>query len=130
MKRKELNRVKTALMRELDNALQHQCHQALNEVINDLRLHYVNIKPGSTPDDVFSILLSTGILKRFTSASIVEMRESIERLGSNTLGICSVCGRNISIEMLVKRPTTRRCLQCEGQMLNLHSTVTNHHVSA
>lgn len=129
MKRKELNCVKTALMRELDIALQHQCHQALNEVINDLRLRYVNVKPGSTPDDIFSILLSTGILKNFTNASIVEMRESIERLRSNTFGICLICGRDISLEMLVEHPTSRRCLQCERRILALHAAVTNHHVN-
>lgn len=121
MKREDLNRVKATLLQELDAALQSQYHQALNEVINDLRVRYMNIKPGSKPDDIFSILLSTGILRNYTSGPVVEMRESIERLMSGGFGQCAVCGNEIPSDFLVNHPTARRCQRCEMQMWALQS---------
>ncbi len=130
MKCEDLNRVKTTLLHDLDAVLQSQCHQALNEVINELRVRYVNIKPGSKPDDIFSILLTTGILRNFTSEPIVEMRESIERLAAGLFGRCTVCGNEISPELLIEHPTARRCLQCEKHMRDLHSGSTAHRACA
>ena len=129
MKREDLNRVKATLLRELDATLQTQCHQALSEVINDLRVRYMNIKPGSKPDDIFSILLSTGILSNFASAPVAEMRESIERLVSGAFGLCAVCGKEIPAELLVEHPTARRCGRCENQMWTLKGSTTGHHTS-
>jgi RNA polymerase-binding transcription factor DksA len=126
MKREDLNRVKATLLQELDAALQSQCHQALSEVINDLRVRYVNIKPGLKPDDIFSILLSTGILRNFTSAPVVEMRESIERLMSGVFGRCTVCGGEIPPQLLIERPTARRCLRCEKRMWDLQTGKSGH----
>jgi RNA polymerase-binding transcription factor DksA len=126
MKREDLNRVKATLLQELDATLQSQYHQALNEVINDLRVRYMNIRPGSKADDIFSILLSTGILKNYTSSPVVEMRESIERLMSGAFGQCSVCGKEIPAEVLVRHPTARRCAHCESQMWALKAGTTDH----
>ncbi len=76
MKGKELQRVKVALLSELDVTLQKCCHQRLTDVVNDLQIHYASIKPDSSPDEVFSVFLQSGVLRTMTAAPIVRMRES------------------------------------------------------
>jgi RNA polymerase-binding transcription factor DksA len=119
MKGKELQRIKAALLEKLDSALQKCYHQGLQEVITDLRIHYTNIKPDSSPDEIFSLFLQTGILKTMSSAPIVQMRESLERLHKGTFGSCTLCGREISIKRLEKDPTASWCESCEKESQKL-----------
>jgi len=119
MKGKELQRVKVALLSELDVTLQKCCHQRLKDVVNDLQIHYASIKPDSSPDEVFSVFLQSGVLRTMTAAPIVRMRESLERIRMGTFGLCAVCGRKISAAYLEKNPTATRCASCgqESQKL-------------
>ena len=113
MKGKELQRVKSALLSELDITLQKYCHQRLNDVVNDLRLRYANVKPDSSPDEVISVLLQSGVLKTISAAPMVRLRESFERIRMGTFGLCVLCGRKISAASLERNPTTTHCAACD-----------------
>lgn len=119
MKGKELQRVKAALLNELDLTLQKCCHQRLNDVVNDLHIRYANIKPNSSPDEVFSAVLQSGILKSVTAAPMVRLRESLERIRMGTFGLCSFCGRKISAKYLEQNPTTTHCSSCDREWQKL-----------
>ena len=119
MKGKELQRIKAALLSELDVTLQKYCHQRLTDVVNELQIHYASIKPDSSPDEVFSVFLQSGVLRTMTAAPIVRMRESLERIRKGTFGLCVTCGRNISPAYLEKNPTTTRCASCDRESQRL-----------
>jgi RNA polymerase-binding transcription factor DksA len=119
MKGKELQRVKAALLSELDVTLQKCYHQHLDDVMNDLRLRYVNIKPDSSPDEVLSMFLQSGVLKTMSAAPMVRMRESLERIRMGTFGLCALCGREISSQYLERNPTTTHCLSCDKESQKL-----------
>ncbi len=119
MKGKELQRVKAALLSELDITLQKCCHQRLKDVVNDLQIRYASIKPDSSPDEVFSVFLQSGVLKTMTAAPIVRMRESLERIRTGTFGLCISCGRNISAKYLEQNPTTTHCASCDRESQKL-----------
>jgi RNA polymerase-binding transcription factor DksA len=119
MKGRELQRVKAALLSELDVTLQKCCHQRLKDIVNDLQIRYANIKPDSSPDEIFSVFLQSGVLNTMTAAPIVRMRESLERIRMGTFGLCALCGREISAKYLEQNPTTTHCASCgqESQRL-------------
>jgi Prokaryotic dksA/traR C4-type zinc finger. len=119
MKGKELQRVKAALLSELDVALQKCCHQCLKDIVNDLQIRYANIKPDSSPDEVFSVFLQSGVLKTMTAAPIVRMRESLERIRMGTFGRCVLCGREILAKYLEQNPTTTHCAACDRESQRL-----------
>jgi RNA polymerase-binding transcription factor DksA len=119
MKGKELQRVKAALLTELDMTLQKCCHQRLNDVVNDLQIRYANIKPDSSPDEVFSAVLQSGVLKTISAAPMVRMRESLERIRLGTFGLCVFCGRKISAKYLEQNPTTTHCASCDKESQKL-----------
>jgi RNA polymerase-binding transcription factor DksA len=119
MKGKELQRVKVALLNKLDTALQQCYHQGLHEVMTDLRIRYTNVKPDSTPDEIFSLFLQTGILKTVSAEPIVQMRESLERLNKGTFGTCTVCGSEIPVKRLEKDPTAPWCDSCDKEAQKL-----------
>jgi RNA polymerase-binding transcription factor DksA len=119
MKGKELQRVKAALLSELDISLQKYYHQRLKDVVNDLQIRYASIKPDSSPDEVFSAFLQSGVLKAMTAAPIVRMRESLERIRMGTFGLCALCGREISAKYLEQNPTTTRCASCNKESQRL-----------
>jgi RNA polymerase-binding transcription factor DksA len=119
MKGKELQRIKIALLKELDITLQKCCHQCLNDVMTDLRIHYASLKPDSSPDEVFSLFLQSGVLKTISAKPVVRMRESLERLRLGTFGLCSLCGKEISSKYLEQNPTTIRCASCDKESQRL-----------
>lgn len=119
MKGKELQRVKAALLSELDITLQKCCHQRLADVVNDLQIRYASIKPDYSPDEVFSVFLQSGVLKPITAAPIVRMRESLERIRMGTFGLCVLCGREISAKYLEQNPTTTHCASCDQESQRL-----------
>jgi RNA polymerase-binding transcription factor DksA len=115
MKEKEFQRAKAALLSELDVTLQKYCHQRLNDVVNDLRLRYVNVKPDSSPDEVISVFLQSGVLKTISAAPMMRLRESLERIRQGTFGMCVSCGKKISAAYLEKNPTTTHCAACDRE---------------
>ena len=119
MKGRELQRVKAALLSELDVTLQKCCHQRLKDIVNDLQIRYANIKPDSSPDEVFSVFLQSGVLNTMTAAPIMRMRESLERIRMGTFGLCVLCGREISAKYLEQNPTTKDCASCDRESRRL-----------
>lgn len=119
MKGKELQRVKTALLKELDVTLQQCYHQRLNDVMNDFRIRHINIRLNSSPDEVFSLFLQSGVLKTMSAPPMVRMRESLERLRTGTFGLCAICGNEIAIAYLEQNPTTKHCASCDQESQKL-----------
>jgi RNA polymerase-binding transcription factor DksA len=119
MKNKELQTVKSALLKELDVTFQKYCHQRLKDVMNELSIRYVNIRPDSSPDDIFSVVLQSGVLKTISAPPMIHMRESLERLRMGTFGLCKMCGREISAKYLQKNPTTNLCELCISESKKL-----------
>jgi RNA polymerase-binding transcription factor DksA len=119
MKGKELQHVKAALLSELDVTLQKFCHQRLNDVVNDLRLRYANVKPDSSPEEVISVFLQSGVLNTISAAPIVRLKESFERIRLGTFGLCVSCGKKISAKYLEQNPTTTHCASCNKETQRL-----------
>jgi RNA polymerase-binding transcription factor DksA len=119
MKGKELQRAKAALLSELDITLQKYCHQRLNDVVNDLRLRYANVKPDSSPDEVISVFLQSGVLNTISAAPMIRLKESFERIRMGTFGLCISCGRKISAASLEQNPTTTHCSSCNREAQKL-----------
>jgi RNA polymerase-binding transcription factor DksA len=119
MKGKELQRVKAALLSELDITLQKCCHQRLKDIVNDLQIRYANIKPDSSPDEVISVLLQSGVLKTISAAPMVRLQESFERIRMGTFGLCVLCGKEISAKYLEQNPTTTHCASCDRESQRL-----------
>jgi len=119
MKGKELQRAKAALLSELDVTLQKFCHQRLKDVVNDLRLRYADVKPDSSPDEVISVFLQSGVLNTISAAPMVRLKESFERIRLGTFGLCALCGRKISAAYLEKNPTTTHCAACDRESQKL-----------
>jgi len=119
MQDKELDRVKAALLKELDVTLQCCCHQGLNDVMTDLRIHYASLKPDSSPDEVFSLFHQTGVLRTVSAAPMVRMCESLESLRSGTFGFCALCGKEIPVKHLEQNPTTKLCISCDKESQRL-----------
>jgi len=117
MNTQDFNRAKFSLLRELDVRFQRYYHERLSDVINDLRLHHVDIKPDPSADELISIISRNKILNFTTAAPMLELRETFDRLKHGTFGICVDCGKSISPETLEKWPTTKLCDHCSGQKL-------------
>jgi DnaK suppressor protein len=47
------------------------------------------------------------------SKLIKKIKKALERIESNTFGICEKCGEDISIERLKARPVTTQCIDCK-----------------
>jgi RNA polymerase-binding transcription factor DksA len=119
MKGKELQRVKTALLKELDVTLQQYCRQGLQDIMTDLRIRYTNSEPDSSPDEIISAVLQSGVLKTISAPPMVHVRESLERLRLGTFGSCVLCGKEISSTHLEKNPTATYCTSCEHESQKL-----------
>ncbi|WP_028323013.1 RNA polymerase-binding protein DksA [Desulfatiglans anilini] len=49
---------------------------------------------------------------------IGKIKEALERLDTNTFGICESCGEDISEERLKARPVTTLCIECKKKQEN------------
>ncbi len=107
-----LDRVKVALLRELEVTFQAHFHQHLAEVITDLRVHNVEWSGVAKPDEILSAIRSSGILQLMSGPEFVSLRGALERLSSGNYGICLRCGRNIALHELESSPTTQLCSRC------------------
>jgi DnaK suppressor protein len=47
------------------------------------------------------------------SRLIIKIKRSLEDIENGTYGICSMCGKEISIARLEARPVTRHCIACK-----------------
>ena len=114
MKTASLDRVKVALLRELEVTFQSHFHQHLTEVITDLRVHNIEQSGVAKADEIFSVIRSSGILQLMGGAEFVSLRTAIERLSTDDYGLCVRCGRKIALPELEMRPTTQFCSRCRA----------------
>ncbi len=110
----DLSRIKLAMLHRLDTTLRQNYHQTLLEVLNELRMRSVVSQPDPTPDKVFRLILQTHVLSYKPVASVVQMREALERLERGKYGLCVRCGDEISAEILMCDPTLSCCPKCQG----------------
>ena len=107
-----LDRVKVALLRELEVTFQSHFHQHLNEVVTDLRVHNIERSGVAKADEVFSVIRTSGILQLMGGEDLVALRLAIERLGTGEYGRCVRCGRTIALHELETSPTIQHCSRC------------------
>lgn len=108
-----LNRVKVALLRELEVTFQSRFHQHLTEVITDLRVHNIERSGEAKTDEALSVIQSSGILHLMGGPELGPLRSALERLRAGDYGICARCGRKISLSELEERPTMQMCSRCQ-----------------
>ncbi len=108
----DLTRIKQAMLQELDSTLRQNYHQTLSEVLNELRVRNIFTPADPTPDNVFSIVLNNHLLTYKPAASVIRLREALERITHGKFGLCAGCGREIPAGMLEKNPTTTLCSSC------------------
>jgi len=108
-----LNRVKVALLRELEVTFQSRFHQHLAEVITDLRVHNIERSGAAKTDEALSVIQSSGILHLMSGPELGPLRSALERLRTGDYGICARCGRKIALHELEQRPTMQMCSRCQ-----------------
>lgn len=108
-----LNRVKVALLRELEFTFQSRFHQHLTEVITDLRVHNIEPSGAAQADEALSVIHSSGILHLMSGPELGPLRSALERLRTGDYGICARCGRRIALHELEQRPTMQMCSHCQ-----------------
>ena len=108
-----LNRVKVALLRELEVTFQSRFHQHLAEVITDLRLHNIELSGEAKTDAALSVIQSSGILHLMSGPELGPLRGALERLRTGDFGLCARCGRKIALHELEQRPTMQMCSRCQ-----------------
>jgi RNA polymerase-binding transcription factor DksA len=113
MEKTHLESIKRALLREVDRALWNRYRQNLDEVLNDIALHRFDVprKPGI--DDVIRILRSSGLFATQRDPREHELQDALRRIESGSFGLCLRCGREISVAVLERDPTTRYCTACK-----------------
>jgi DnaK suppressor protein len=47
------------------------------------------------------------------SKLIKKIKEALDRIETDTFGICETCGEDISIQRLKARPVTTQCIECK-----------------
>ena len=114
----QLTRAKQVLLRDLDRILQSAYHQRLGEVINDLRLHDIELSPNPSPDDIFLLMRRSRVLWCSSLPEIESVRRSIDRVASGSLGVCDRCKKEIGAEVLEANPFARFCPKCISQAGN------------
>lgn len=108
-----LNRVKVALLRELEVTFQSRFHQHLAEVITDLKVHNIERSGEAKADEALTVIQSSGILHLMSGPELAPLRSALERLRSGDYGTCTRCGRRIALQELEQRPTTQMCSRCQ-----------------
>ena len=115
MNAREYHRAYTSLLREVDARCQRYYHERLTDVVNDLRLHHIEIRPDPSAEELLSVISRNRILDFTTAAPMVELREAIDRLMRGTFGLCVDCGEGIPSETLEQHPTAKLCGRCNKQ---------------
>ncbi len=47
---------------------------------------------------------------------ILKVKEALDRIDSETFGICESCGKSISEKRLMARPVTTLCIECKTEL--------------
>jgi len=113
---RRMDRAKQSLLNELDKNFQRYFHANLGEVINDLRLHYVEITYDPTPDELLSVIERSRILDFVPGPPLVELRDTIHRIIGGTFGVCIACKRPIAVEILESAPNAKLCPDCSQRV--------------
>jgi hypothetical protein len=111
------DRAKQSLLRELDINFQHYFHASLYEVINGLRLHYVDITTDPSPDELILVIDRTRILDFVPAPSILELRDTVHRVTTGTFGYCAGCKKPISTHVLESTPNAKLCPRCSQRVV-------------
>ena len=111
-----MGRAERALLNELDSRLQMEWHETLSDVITDLRIRWVDVKPEAEPDELISVIHSYRLLDFVSTQPLIEIRETIRRIKQGTFGYCSGCGIEISSEILESQPSVKLCPACAHRL--------------
>ncbi len=107
-----LQRIKSALLHELDATIQHEFHQRLSEVLTDLRVHHLDVSASNEPDDLFRAIRVSRVLYLSNKDEFLRLRRALDRIATGSYGKCARCGRTIPARNLEEHPTTVECKSC------------------
>jgi RNA polymerase-binding transcription factor DksA len=109
--------VKEALLKKLDQTLQHDFHQTLSEIIIELKIRNAIGQSKATPDSIFAAIRQSQILHCKSTSSIIQIRSALDRMNVGKFGQCVRCGRKIQALELERNPLVEICSSCDRSKL-------------
>ncbi|MCI0707983.1 MAG: hypothetical protein L0Y80_10930 [Ignavibacteriae bacterium] len=113
MKAQVLNKLKLILLKRVDVLIWREYHQTLSEVLNELYVRNLCVRPNLTIDETFLALRKHRILCHIPGPESKELQDAVERIVSGTYGFCQECKRELDEQELEEHPTRRHCAICE-----------------
>ena len=122
METQNLERIKLSLLKQIDLLVWRSYHQTLVEMINELRVHRLNVPLRPSVDEIFGTLRKERMLEFSTQPGMKELRDAVDRMVRGTYGLCQHCGQEMDEQTLVQQPTVLYCRACSTEMADAAST--------
>lgn len=116
MSSRTITHAKESLLRELDKNFQRYYRTDLREVINELRVHFVDINPEPAPDELIRAIDQSKILNFTDAPPFLELRDTVHRVRQGQFGFCVACKKRISSQVLEREPNVKLCRNCERRV--------------
>lgn len=111
------HRAKQSLLRELDKNFQQYFHTNLREVVQELRVHHMNITQEPGPDELIEAIDQSRILDFTDAPTFLELRDTVHRVREGHFGVCVACKRRISEQVLEREPNVKLCKACSSRVV-------------
>lgn len=108
MKQKDIDHYKTLLTNQLEELLSQA-----DDTVTGMTNQKENFPD---PTDRAALEADRNFMLRIRdreSKLIKKIKQALERIESNTFGICEKCGEEISKERIKARPVTAMCIECK-----------------
>jgi hypothetical protein len=122
MEKRNLERIKLSLLKQIDLLVWRSYHQTLVEMINELRVHRLNLPLKPSVDEIFGTLRKERMLEFSTQPGMKELRDAVDRMVEGTFGLCQHCGQEMEEKTLEQQPTIRYCRACSVEMADAVAT--------
>jgi DnaK suppressor protein len=104
---KVLQKIKQGLLSQRE-ALLREAEEALNSLPGEINFPDMGDQATAETDRNFMLRL-----RDRERMLLKKIDEAVERIDSNTYGICNTCGSEIGIKRLEARPVTNLCIECK-----------------
>lgn len=118
MEKANLQTIKRALLREVEQTLWKNYRQNLSEVLNDLSIRRFSVPSKPTSDDVLRVIRTSGLFTTFGDRHAHDLQDALQRMENGSFGLCLRCGRDIPVAVLERDPTIRYCAACQQHQNN------------
>jgi RNA polymerase-binding transcription factor DksA len=123
MERQVLNTIKLTVLKHIDTLVWQYYRQTVDEIVNDLYVRQLCIKPNPTVDEIFTMLFEKRILTHISGAEAKELHSVLERFQRGTFGLCERCGQEVDSAELARVPAQRFCSGCLKSKNGLSATI-------